>query len=414
MRRDLILFLIVIVIFFGMSHYGFFPLFFHSIGIERSLPLPVFSQPDEKTWAIQSIDTMKYSRDLARAKLNDDAFSQVIDTQVRNIAETGANYVAIDTPYDQEFFPMLSRWVLAARKYNLHVWFRGNFSGWENWFGYPRITRAQHMEKTQSFILDHSDIFEDGDIFSACPECENGGPGDPRHTGDVNGFRNFIITEYALAQGAFEIIGKKVSANYYPMNADVAKLVMDKQTTLSMGSVVVVDHYVNSPEVLVEDIRKLQEKTGGKIVLGEFGAPIPGIHGKMTESEQAQWVESVLGKLSSLNGVGGVNYWSNAGGTTGIWDKNGKAFSAVPIIKKYFKPEIIFGVVTDERNRPIGGARISSFGTEVISRDNGYFELRSVTTSLPFEISVSAGEFLDQKINIAQSDKQIHVVLRKK
>ncbi len=414
MRRDLILFLIVIAIFFGVSRYGFFPSFLHSVGIDRSIPLPVFSQPDEKTWAIQSIDTMKYSRDLARAKLNDDAFSQVIDTQVRNIAETGANYVAIDTPYDQEFFPMLSRWVLAARKYNLHVWFRGNFSGWENWFGYPRITRAQHMEKTQSFILDHSDIFEDGDIFSACPECENGGPGDPRHTGDVNGFRNFIITEYALAQGAFEKIGKKVSANYYPMNADVAKLVMDKQTTLSMGSVVVVDHYVNSPEVLVEDIRKLQEKTGGKIVLGEFGAPIPGIHGKMTESEQTQWVESVLGRLSSLNGVGGVNYWSNSGGTTGIWDKNGKAFSAVPIIKKYFKPEIIFGVVTDEWNRPIGGARISSFGTEVISRDNGYFELRSVTTSLPFEISVSAGEFLDQKITIALSDKQIHVGLRKK
>lgn len=414
MRRDLILFLIVIAIFFGVSRYGFFPSFLHSVGIDRSIPLPVFAQPDEKTWVIQSIDTMKYSRDLARAKLNDDDFSQVIDTQVRNIAETGANYVAIDTPYDQEFLPMLSRWVLAARKYNLHVWFRGNFSGWENWFGYPRITRAQHMEKTQSFILDHPDIFEDGDIFSACPECENGGPGDPRHTGDVSGFRNFIITEYALAQGAFEEIGKKVSANYYPMNADVAKLVMDKQTTLSMGGVVVVDHYVNSPETLVDDIRKIQEKTGGKIVLGEFGAPIPGIHGKMTEPQQAQWIESVLGKLITVSWVDGVNYWSNAGGTTGIWDKDGKAFSAVPIIKKYFKPEIVFGIVTDERNYPISGARVSFLGKEVISRDNGYFELRSVTTNLPFEMSVSAGEFLDQKITIALSDKQIHVVLRKK
>ena len=29
-----------------------------------------------------------------------------------------------------------------------------------------------------------------------CNECENGGPGDPRHNGDVVGHRKFLIKEY--------------------------------------------------------------------------------------------------------------------------------------------------------------------------------------------------------------------------
>ena len=100
-------------------------------------------------WSVRSIDTMKYSRDLSRQKLQDPRFDSVIDSQVSAIANTGATHVAIDTPYDPEFLPLLKRWVAAARKYNLHVWFRGNFSGWEQWFGYSKIDRKTHLEKTK-------------------------------------------------------------------------------------------------------------------------------------------------------------------------------------------------------------------------------------------------------------------------
>src|SRR3989339_935814 len=66
-------------------------------------------------WEFQSIDTMKYSRDLAREKLNNQEFDQVINQQVANIASAGASHVGIATPYDEEFFPFLKRWVDAAR-----------------------------------------------------------------------------------------------------------------------------------------------------------------------------------------------------------------------------------------------------------------------------------------------------------
>src|SRR3972149_11347222 len=94
----------------------------------------------ERFFQVQSIDTMKYSRDVAREKLKDFSYDKEIETQVKNIAETGASHVAIATPYDDEFLPFLRRWVKAAREKGLNVWFRGNFSGWENWFDYEKFT----------------------------------------------------------------------------------------------------------------------------------------------------------------------------------------------------------------------------------------------------------------------------------
>ena len=79
-------------------------------------------------WPIRSIDTMKLSRDRARAELANPAFDTVITKDLQTIKEMGANYVAIGTPYDNEFLPYLTRWVTAARKVGLNVWFRGNWS----------------------------------------------------------------------------------------------------------------------------------------------------------------------------------------------------------------------------------------------------------------------------------------------
>ena len=113
-----------------------------------SIPPTLASQTiiiNPRFWEVQSIDTMKYSRDLSREKLKDPSFDTVIDRQVKAIAETGATHVAISTPYDEEFLPILKRWASAARNYNLKIWFRGNWSGWEKWFDYKSISREEHI-----------------------------------------------------------------------------------------------------------------------------------------------------------------------------------------------------------------------------------------------------------------------------
>lgn len=417
MRKVVFFLIFVVIVIFVARNYDFGRskhLFISSVPARLPVTLLTFPKPAERMWEIQSIDTMKYSRDAARSKAKDAAFLAVIDSQVKNIAATGATHVAIGTPYDKEFFPMLEKWVSAARRYNLKVWFRGNWCGWEGWFDYPKkMTREEHIKKTGEFILSHPDIFADGDIFSACPECENGGPGDPRKTDDAEGFRQFIISEYQASQEAFGKIGKKVSANYYPMNGDVAKLIMDRATTEAMDGIVVIDHYVKSPERLAGDIKNLQETTGGKIILGEFGAPIPDIHGKMTESQQTQWVEDVLKRVSALDGVGGVNYWVNAGGTTSLWDKRGKALTAVAVLDRYFKVRTVFGVVTDNLNYPITDARITFSGGEVFSGKNGYYEIKTLE-NFPLKISVSAAGFADKKMEIPDNSAQAHIVLLEK
>ncbi len=287
-------------------------------------------------WSIRSVDTMKYSRDLAREKRFDSNYDQVIDKQIKDIASTGASHVAIATPYDDEFVPYLNRWVLAARKYKLHVWFRGNFSGWEKWFDYKRISRNEHLDLTTKFITGHPTLFEDGDIFTPCPECENGGPGDPRMTGDIVGHRQFLVDSTRVGNDAFSKIGKKVEVGYHSMNYDVAMAVMDKATTEKVGSIVAIDHYVSSSGKMIKDIELLKEKSGGKIFLGEFGAPIPDLNGSMTEDQQAEWLKETLDLLINNKSVIGLNYWVNMGGSTQLWSEGGTARKGVSILTDYY------------------------------------------------------------------------------
>lgn len=295
---------------------------------------------EKPIWQIRSIDTVKYSRDLSREKMTDFSFDLVIDQQVKDIKKTGASYVAVGTPYDDEFTPFLKRWVASARRNNLRVWFRGNFSGWEKWFDYEGIDRQTHISKTEKFILGNPDLFADGDIFTPCPECENGGPGDPRKVGDVTEYREFLISEYNISNDAFKKINKRVASGYFSMNYDVAKLVMNPDTTKALGSVVVIDHYVASPMQISSDAKMLAKNSGGKIVLGEFGAPIEDLHGQMTEDEQAIWINRVLESLINTPEVIGVNYWVNVGGSTQIWDNKGNPKKAVDIIIKYYHPTL--------------------------------------------------------------------------
>ena len=327
----------------------------------------------ERFFQVQSIDTMKYSRDLARQKLNDLKFDQVIETQIKNIADIGATHVSLGTPYEEEFVPYLKRWVAIARKYKLNVWFRGNLAGWENWFDYPKFKDGNlHSEKTKKFILENADLFEDGDVFTSCPECENGGPGDPRKTGDVIGFRNFIIAEYKTVKEAFKTLGKNVTANYYSMNGDVARLIMDKETTKALDGVVTIDHYVSTPKKLEKDVKEYAEKSGGKIALGEFGAPIPDIHGIMSESEQAEWIDQALKKLIQTQDVVAINYWAAMASTTELWNNDYSPRQAVSALTKYFEPINLTGTIKDEKGQSLKEITIKGKEKTLVVTDDTY------------------------------------------
>lgn len=359
------------------------------------LNFSVFAKENTSYWDIQSIDTMKLSRDLAREGLKDLSFEVVIREQVKKIADLGATHIALGTPYDEEFLPFLRKWVKEARKEGLKVWFRGNFSGWEGWFGYPRIKVEEHLQKTREFILSNPDLFADGDIFTACTECENGALGDPRQTKDLLGFRNFLIELNNTSSSAFRSIEKNVTTNFFPMNLDVAFLVMDKETTMALGKVVVIDHYVKDPQKLLEDIRKISEETGAKVLLGEFGAPIPDIHGNMTDLEQAEWVGRALAFLSKEQSLLGLNYWVATGGTTSIWNQDGREKPVARVLKNYFSPRVIWGKVVDQLGNPVQGAKITAGTKKVFSLREGEFVLAVVPSVEGFVVEKEGYESVD-------------------
>lgn len=324
--KKLILYIVVFLILFG--------------GIYAALNYMFFGNHPYRQWDVQSIDTMKYSRDRARETLKGVLTEKEIAQQVEDIAKTGATHVAIGTPYDEEFTPVMKLWVEAARKHNLNVWFRGNFSGWEGWFEYKEIDKPTHIAKTKAFIENNPDLFEDGDIFTSCTECENGHKVEYGNPQDIAAHRDFLLEEYEITKQAFAKINKDVRSNFYSMNGDLALAMMDSETTLAFDGIVVIDHYVKEPEQLANDIRTLAKQSGGTIILGEYGAPIPDIHGVMTDEEQMLWVKESLHAVSQIPEVGGVNYWTNKDSSTAIWDKNGKAKWAVGILMQYFKGKV--------------------------------------------------------------------------
>ncbi len=369
------------------------------------------SEPSLRTlWEIQAVDTVKYSRDLARQYAKDPNFDAVIDEHVRRIAELGATHVSIGTPYDEEFLPFLERWVAVARKHRLSVWYRGNWSGWEGWFDYPSLSRGQHLVKTENFIIDHPFLFENGDIFTPCPECENGGPGDPRRNGDVRGHRQFLIDEYWITGNAFAKIKRDVRSNLASMNGDVARLVMDRATTSALGGTVTLDHYVLTPEKLARDVSDIAERSGGDVILGEIGAPIPDIHGTMSGDEQAKWLDAALRELTKIQAVKGVNYWVSVGGSSELWNEAGQANPAVEILKKYFQPTTLTGYITDANSNPVQEAKVESGYRSTLTTESGFFEISIPQVHDP-KLKIAAAGFAQQELVIRNLDDPVEITL---
>lgn len=306
-------------------------------------------------WDVQCVDTMKTSRDKAREWMKNVTSDVYIEKQIRSIKNAGADCVAISTPYDDEFLPMLSKWVAYAREYNLKVWFRGNFSGWEGWFDYKKLSApSEHHTKTYNFITENSTLFKTGDIFTPVPEPENGLMGDPRAKKNGAQFNAFLVTSYRNCQDAFKKIGVVVNCGYFSMNGDVAKEILTKETVQKTGNVVVIDHYVKNASKMKADIIYLAEKFHAPIVLGEYGAPIPDINGTMTEDEQAGFIAQMLHTFyEQKKYIKGINYWTLYDGTTALLRSDYSEKKVIATLKDFYKPVQLTGRVVDTLGSPL-------------------------------------------------------------
>lgn len=325
---------------------------------------------------VQSIDTMKYSRDISRQVLNDpSSFKSMINKQMSLIAEAGATHVAIATPYDAHFLPVLRLWVASAREHHLSVWFRGNFSGWEGWFDYQKIGEEEHKALLKSFLLSNPNLFRNGDIFTPCPECENGGGGDPRETGKKDEYNTFLVSEKKITDNIFASQNKSIAV-YPSMNADIARQIITKDTIKAFGGVILIDHYVRTTKQFAEDIKAIPQELDARIGFGEIGAPIPDLNGEMTQTQQAKYVDGLFGAMyQDRTNIPVVNYWVLYGGSTALVDDDGVPRRAYKVVQNYFKAVDVHGVVHDSLGNVIPRAVVSIQGSDLSTRTIGNYQI---------------------------------------
>lgn len=345
---------------------------------------PANANESPPIWRVRSVDTMKLSRDKARAKKDDESFDDVIRREVSKIKDLGANYIALGTPYDEEFLPYLRRWVAIARENGLHVWYRGTFSSYEGWFDHSKnLTPSGLLESGKKFISKNQDLFEDGDIFDLCPECENGGywP-QPRKDAEYNLFiqeKNKVLTD------AFASINKKVIVNYPSIIGGRSKDVLTQDTFDALGNVTAIDHYAKDAKSYDDYIHYFVNEHHTKVLFSEFGAPIPDLHGKMTQASQAAFVRSVFETLYAHGqDVVGINYWVLSGGTTSLYDDDHVPRLAADVVMDYFRPGSISGVVKNTLGQTLTGISVRIDGHEQGTTD----------TQGRYTVAVPAGEHL--------------------
>jgi hypothetical protein len=366
----------------------------------------------ERIWPVMAIDTMKYSRDISREK----DILERIPGFVDKVAQLTPTHIAVSTPYNEEFLPVLKKWVSEARSRQLSVWFRGNWSEWEGWFGYQKFkTPQEHHQRTYAFIISHPELFRDGDIFTPAPEAENGMIGDPRRTaGGPVTFRQFLVDSYANCVSAFSVIGKKVSCGYFSTNGDVAREILDKETVAKIGHVVVIDHYVKTPRQLAIDIGQLNQKLQAPVVLGEIGAPIPDIHGAMTEIEQATYMQEVFSQLFKIKGlVGGVNYWTAFGGSTALYNRDGSARSVTEVIKEFYNPGVFKGTTVNTLGDTVPNVLIKNQDGSIafISDTHGNFKATLPALNWNFKATKSDYQTTEWKAVISRGDELQHTFI---
>lgn len=383
---------------------------FIMVAISAVTPKKVLGQSTTTFWKYQCIDTMKISRDDARKWAEKPDLQDHIAWEMKTIKDLGANCVAIDTPYDSEFLPYLTQWVKAARTENLHVWFRGNFAGWETWFNYPKLADNQlFFTKLKSFISDNANLFADGDIFTGAPEAENGGPYDQVEKNEYDSYRKFLIDEYQIEHDAFAAINKNVQLNWQSMNGGLAKRMYDQNTIDKTEKTITIDHYINSADQMGEYINYFNKTYKAQVNIGEFGAPIPDINGEMTEDQQAEFVEKLFAQLyDNRELVNGVNYWDLYDGSTALMNPDQTPRKVAAIVKKYFTPAIIAGIVTDDFDEPIVNVQVSSADgkDKAITDKNGYYSFPTVQDNLTL-VTVNGANMASQKIGRTTSGEKI-------
>ena len=279
-------------------------------------PIPT-SAPSTSAWSIRSVSSMKETKD----KICGQDDQATINKWVAKAAELGANYIAVETPYDNpacgNALNYTKQWVDAIRASGLKVWHRHMPLAFEAIYDTAKV-KGDYLSMVSSYIKNNVTLFADGDIFTPIPEPQNGGIGGV--TGCSNGicqfdsaamFNKWLRDAIDTSELAFQSIGLggKMKIGYYGFDGFVAwgsnnpdwHGILEDATVAKMGNITI-DHY---PELIGQTMKQGLDELQAKypttpIVIGEWGSA------GSTNVEQ-QVIESM--GAAKRPGIVGFNYW---------------------------------------------------------------------------------------------------------
>ncbi|MDP1689253.1 MAG: PA14 domain-containing protein [bacterium] len=278
------------------------------------VPIPTQST----AWFIRSVSSMKETKDKI---CNPDSLA-FINSWINKAVEIGANYVAVETPYNNpacgSSVAYTKAWVDAVHARGLSVWHRHMPLAFEGIYDVPKNNSINYLPLIADYIKANPTFFKAGDIFSPIPEPQNGGisgitycPQNICIFGNASIFNKWLRDAMTTSESAFASIGLggQMKIGYYGFDGFVAwgdnnpdwNGILEDSTVQQMGNITI-DHY---PEIVGDtmenDLNELQAKyPTTPIVIGEWGTITGGdIAAQVAKSMQAAIRPNVIG----------FNYW---------------------------------------------------------------------------------------------------------
>ncbi|HOX41419.1 MAG TPA: hypothetical protein PK263_04445 [bacterium] len=295
-------------------------------------PIAVPDQPPSNTWSAKSIDSQVASRYWGLSDPNQ------IRALVQADKSLGAKQIAVGINYDN--YDLLKLWADIIHLEGLNVWYRGTWNDWATWqtqgFG---ISNQEYLNRTKQFIINHPELFKEGDAFTMAAESENAAMLTGINSGPFNGWNDWLTftrNQVVYANDAFSQIGLggKVKTNWINMNGWVAWNILDQNTVNTLGQLTL-DHIIDWTDDINTYRTSLFQGNPGNGFIGydqyrsKFNVPVmAGEWGYSTFNQyvdpahQKAMAEAILTEFKARSWITGINYWVDAGHASRLFDNS--------------------------------------------------------------------------------------------
>lgn len=307
------------------------------------------------TWAIQSVDMMKYTKD----NICSQSSTSTIDTLVQKAVDVGANYVAISgyyvNPACADDTAYMTRWVNSIRSHGLKVWFRMKDPAFEGDYSVAKTTSPDNMRHQLYMVnwITANNLVANGDIFTPNAEPQNGGINGVTYCGSPANcqfsskadFNLWLRQTHTLADLALKAKGlTTVKVGYYGFDGFVAaglgnpdwqgQSQLEASTITMMGNVAI-DHYPETiGHTLAQDLPTIKTAIGSTtpIIISEYGT----ITTSSTTVASAQ-LNAFATTAAGEPNITGLNYWTLAGGSEALLDGSFNNKPTFSVLKSFYQ-----------------------------------------------------------------------------